>query len=742
MVRPEPAPAQRHGPKWLVSCLLLIALGIALWGLSPMLSGSVWWLQGILVAAVVLGGAVGVRYLAARRIWGTVAAVGIAVAAITLLFAAPTAFLGVIPTTDTFDALHELEAAGFNDIATQRIPADATDGLRFLICVGVAAIAVVMDAFAHLLRVPAFTGLPLLILLLVPSLVQTNSFDLAPFVLTALAWLAALAVSSSTSAPRTAVGVGAAAVAVALIVPIALPAGEQAPPEGGSGIGTGFAIGLNPVITLGDDLRRGEPSVALTYETSDDAGQYLRMTALDDFTGESWSATNLPEPGADVGEMGPAPGLGDSVAVERVTTDVEISGVLSRWLPVTYAAEEIRELSGDWSWEPDALTVRSDSANARDQTYAVESVEAEPSVEQLIASGSGPYPDMERYLALPDELPEIVRTTAQEIAADATSHYEIAVELQRYFRNGTFTYSEETPVDEDFDGSGAEVLGPFLEVRAGYCVHFSSAMAAMARSLGIPARVVVGFTPGEAFTTGESNDDIAHRVSTDNLHAWPELYFQGIGWMRFEPTPGRGSPPVFAPSTVDDPATPEVDESVPPPPEPLPSSTPGSTTAPTEAAPDPITEAQGPDATSAAIPWQLLAATLAILLLITPAVIRAARRGRRLGAVGRGSAVDAWDELRDTAYDLGLATDITRTPRQLASDLEPHLDGEGIAALASVRASLESQAFAREGRSPTPHELRRVLASLRRVAGLPRTLAATFAPRSLVRTWIQLLAER
>ena len=375
MVRPEAAAAARNdtgtGPRWLVSCLLLVAVGIALWGLSPLLDGTAWWLQGILVAGLVLGGALGVRSFARRRIWGTVAALGIAIVAITLLFAASTAFFGLIPTAETFEAFRDLEAAGYSDIAGQRVPADATEGLRFLICVGVAAVAVVIDAIAHLLRAPALTGLPLLVVLLVPTFVQPDLFDLGPFVLTALAWLGALAVASSTSGVRTALGVGAAAMAVALVVPAILPSGEPASPEATGGIG--FAVGLNPVITLGDDLRRSEPTLALTYRSSDDSGQYLRMTSLDNFTGTSWRATTMPEPGRDIEAMGPAPGLDASVPVEALTTEVEVSGVLSRWLPVPYAAGEIRGLEGDWSWEPDALTVRASTSNTRNQTYEVDS---------------------------------------------------------------------------------------------------------------------------------------------------------------------------------------------------------------------------------------------------------------------------------------------------------------------------------------------------------------------------------
>src|SRR5699024_5096146 len=110
--------------------------------------------------------------------------------------------------------------------------------------------------------------------------------------------------------------------------------------------------------------------------------------------------------------------------------------------------------------------------------------------------------------------------------------------IQNWFRRaGNFTYTLE-PADS---GNGMETIENFLtDERQGYCEQFASAMAMMARSLGIPARVAVGFL------SGERNDDTYVFRGTD-MHAWPELYLDGVGWVRFEPTPGQrtGAPPAF-----------------------------------------------------------------------------------------------------------------------------------------------------------------------------------------------------
>ena len=87
-----------------------------------------------------------------------------------------------------------------------------------------------------------------------------------------------------------------------------------------------------------------------------------------------------------------------------------------------------------------------------------------------------------------------------------------------------------------------EPIRNFYETRRGYCVQFATAMIMMARAQGIPARMAIGFLPGQAAGTDK------YIVKASDAHAWPELFFQGYGWLRFEPTPGAraGTPPPYA----------------------------------------------------------------------------------------------------------------------------------------------------------------------------------------------------
>ena len=134
------------------------------------------------------------------------------------------------------------------------------------------------------------------------------------------------------------------------------------------------------------------------------------------------------------------------------------------------------------------------------------------------------------YVGVPDDLPEVVGRLASEITAGAPTRYDQAMALQGWFQE-KFIYSLEVQ-----PGHSGTAIEAFLDIRVGYCEQFSATFAAMARTLGIPSRVAVGYTPGEL------TSDNWYSVRGKNAHAWPELYFQDIGWVAFEPTPGRGAP--------------------------------------------------------------------------------------------------------------------------------------------------------------------------------------------------------
>ena len=163
----------------------------------------------------------------------------------------------------------------------------------------------------------------------------------------------------------------------------------------------------------------------------------------------------------------------------------------------------------------------------RNQTYTIASHVSVAAAAQLRAAGTD-YPQWvsSTYLQLPSDLPQRVRQLGREVAAGAATPYDQAMAIQEYLRRMTYDqYISPPPV-------GRDVVDWFLfENRRGYCDYYASAMAVMCRTLGIPARVTQGYTPGEYVPTSRT-----YLVRQLDAHAWPELYFPGYGWIEFEPT--------------------------------------------------------------------------------------------------------------------------------------------------------------------------------------------------------------
>jgi hypothetical protein len=114
--------------------------------------------------------------------------------------------------------------------------------------------------------------------------------------------------------------------------------------------------------------------------------------------------------------------------------------------------------------------------------------------------------------------------------ANATTPFDKALALQNWFQNN-FSYDVDVQL-----GNSTDAIEAFLRGKSGFCQQFAGTFAIMARYLRLPSRVAVGYTPGELGADG------LYHVYGRNAHAWPEVWFDGIGWVAFEPTPGRGSP--------------------------------------------------------------------------------------------------------------------------------------------------------------------------------------------------------
>ncbi|AYF98556.1 transglutaminase TgpA family protein [Protaetiibacter intestinalis] len=725
-----PAPARRRAPAprrppapWSRFTLPLGALLTALAGLTAVLEGVTWWVVGAGFAAAVLLAARVARSLLRGRAWPPAVSLAVGVALLTLGYAADTALLGVIPTPGTFERWGAILRSGIASIVEQRVPASPELGIVMLIAMLMIASAWFSDVVVAAGR-PALVAFPLGVILAIPMAVRAELTETFWFVLTAVLYLAILRIGRRRDSRRVTLLVGATALVGSLVAPFALPAVQE-----DSAPVAGVRTGVNPLVTLGDDLRRGDPVLALSYTTNATEPVYLRLTTLLNFTGDTWGPVfGDTGSGSDLGDFPDPPGLGATVSTQAVQVDVDVAQVLSRWLPVPYPAQRVDGVVGDWTWDADGLSVRSAGTSARGQEYTVDFLEVDPTLDQL-ERVAVPQGLAAQTLALPPQVPDIVTTTAFQATADAQGAYAQALALQSYLRSAPFAYSEDAPVEEGFDGSGMDALAAFLEKKVGYCVHYASAMAVMARVLGIPSRIAVGFQPGERVLV----DGVAeYQVSSNDLHAWPELYFEGVGWLRFEPTPGRGSVPDYGEELVDDPTTPEDESS----PTPLPT----ATTAP-DARPDRDESGALPDEqtrqSSPAVAISLAVLAGVIALLAVPGAFRAVVRARRIRRMRRGPdpAAAAWEELRDTARDFGWSAPDSETPRAFAERLQPTL-GEDVAALRALRGSVEVSAYGRpDAATVSVAELAEVRRAIARTHSLRTRLRVLALPPSLLARW-------
>jgi transglutaminase-like putative cysteine protease len=714
----------RERPSGGVTAVTAVAVLVASLALLPVVHGVLWWIESCVTVIVALAAVAGARRIGLPS--GAAALVGLSTVPIIDALIVAGSTTAASPDAAA-EGVVESFAAAFRQIYLDSIPAQGTPTLALLIATGTAVVAIVADFVTVGLRAPVAGTLVVVAVAIVPGKAFGTGTDGFLLLAVAACALAVIAVDRRRRGrPPRVVGLaagGAVAVVVALLVQVVLPT-----PYTSQALANGAPIidsGANPLLRLGQDLRRGATTPVLSYTTRSNQPTYLRLAVLEDFQGDTW-APNPPDGGA-LGFGAPPQAAGVPESADTATTTTTITpasdSAVGDRLPLPYPAVAVQGVTGRFRWEERGLTLARFGGGAVG-TYTVRSADVAATPAQLrAASVSVPSGD-EQALELPDDVPAIIRTTANQWVKNARTPYDMALAIQNRLANGSFSYSETTPAEQGYDGDGLGVIAKFLKVKAGYCIHFSSTMAVMARLEGIPARIVVGYQPGDT-----AAGSTARSVSSDDLHAWPELYFDGIGWVRFEPTPGRGAVPSYAPLPSASAA-------------PTPSAAPSSEAA---ATPTPSTT----DAAAAAnrrgtgiVLEPLLRgggiALLVIVLLSLPGLLRRALRRRRLARLGRDGPAGAWREILDSALDLGLPTGRGRSPRGIETAVAEQIGpAQGAReALARLRAAYERQAYSRDVVAATAADVDTVLAALREHATGSRRLMASLAPRSLVSTLV------
>ncbi|MPZ74239.1 MAG: hypothetical protein GEU74_13590 [Nitriliruptorales bacterium] len=469
-----------------------------------------------------------------------------------------TLFAGFLPGGATLAAALNLWARGLDLVALRPSPAFAEAGLMFLTVTGVWAVAHAVEGLVFRAAAPIRAILMSLVLWAVPLAVAPPSTRAWVWAVPLLAAASMLMLSFagsdlrrwgvwSPAARRDHRGVerslfptGAvhALVAIGAGVLLAgmLPGFGDKPWYEVRGTG-GTTLTTNPIVDVRARLVARDTGPIMRVVA--DRPVYLRTTGLDVYSdGEEW--TNDGIRGAPVN--GTFPHEVSLGPVNHVRLQVEVRDLPQAVLvPAPYQALTVDGPIADaFQYDRRNSTVTLDSGatlNGGD-TYDLEAGIPSPTQEQLEAA------DVVRtnpqLLQLPENVPDEVHELARTIvgSADATTPFEQALAVQRELRG--WEYSVEPP-----QGHGGQAMLSFIDNRVGYCEQFAGTMAVMLRSLGLPSRVAVGYTPGEPV----GDDSNAYVITNANAHAWVEVLFDGLGWISFEPTP-RSDGNVLVPSAT------------------------------------------------------------------------------------------------------------------------------------------------------------------------------------------------
>ncbi|HSO49499.1 MAG TPA: transglutaminaseTgpA domain-containing protein, partial [Acidimicrobiia bacterium] len=559
--------------------------------------------QMIMIASAFLGGVI--FWLLAQTVSNRRIAIGVFVVAATALFlrisVSPTLVYGFIPTAGTLDALGREVTQALDLIRFGVSPVFPTPGI-------IAILAIVMWGIGALYVWGASRGPSIAMILPSFGLyLQFAVMDRLPAGMgwmAAAAAVIALGLTAIGIERRQDTGrmrdldgrplarrAGGVALVVALVIAIgsvamAMNASSLVPQNGnlswryGGGYGPGFGgVAFDRLADLQQSIIRRSNSVMFLATLDSNAPPaneiYWRMESLDIFDGTAWrpsaSRADFYEPGVGGGD----PEYAYRGTTRDITQRIRIVDLRSQVVPTVGVGQFFRSDSVNVSAfqiTPDGSAIFQPELEEGDE-YEVQSVlamnmddlgalatrsdgtlsplfanasEAEASeIEPGLPPGDVTLPaNIERFVDLPEEVPSGILQVAREQTARATTPFEAAWLLQHWFRDsGEFEYSTDVSTGHaslDLEDWLTEPTS--INYRIGYCEQFAAAMAVLGRSVGIPSRVVWGFTPGRVEQQSDGSEVVV--VRDNNAHAWVEMWMDGFGWVRFDPTPrGDGALP-------------------------------------------------------------------------------------------------------------------------------------------------------------------------------------------------------
>ncbi len=601
-----------------------------------------------------------------------------------------------LPTPDTLSAINRGVSEARRQFGVAIAPTQPTEGFTMACVFAVVVLAALADWGAFRLRatieatVPAFT---IFVFAAVLGTTTNRAFATMAFGAALLVWFVAhnatviartrpwfngTATRGRRALSRAGVGVSSVAL-VAAAVGLSLPFTQTPPAVAWRNHGHSQArTTVSPLVDIRTRLVTRDDVVAFTVDSS--ARAYWRLTSLDSFDGRIWSSHG------NYKEVGTSKTLNDRVGT-RVTQHFTIADLQSIWLPAAYrpaSTPSAKDVSYDTAAE--AFITADTTSDGLD--YRVSSVVRDLSPEQLRAAAH--VNTSPSQIALPPIAPAVANLS-RSITAGLTTAYDKALAVQQYFRSGAFKYDLAVP-----PGHSNDDISRFLFVtKRGYCEQFAGTMAVLARAAGLPTRVAVGFTPGDA----TANHYVVREL---HAHAWPEVFLGSAGWVAFEPTPGRGIPGAEAytgatesqadstrpgatstlvPTTVDPAAGTEGAEG-------------GATTTTQGPATSPLKHDRGLPVRALVI-TALLVLTLGAVLSAVPLIMASRRRRRYSGAADAAQRVlVAWNDTNEALRFAGAPIRAADTPRERVSSATNVLGDGGVATLTRLAGNVDLAAYA------------------------------------------------
>jgi transglutaminase-like putative cysteine protease len=629
---------------------------------------------------------------------------------------------GVLPNPTALADIRVLIDGANDQLKAGHAPLASTHQLRLLTASALVLLAILTDVLGVLMRRPLLAAAPLLEVLAVASATSSSPAHPVWFAGAAIGFLLILisgtrlqdrawgpSVDGSAGRLGGARRMATTGIVAALLVPVVLPsvsvnllaraAHHDGGGSGGDGAGSG-QIELKNLASLRGSLTRSTPAELFRVQGDPNARSfYIRQATLDLFdNNRGW----IPSDGRfgrgerlsvadETFPIVPGAGVGTGNPINLRFTISSLGGsdlpILANPITIDNANRGV--------WDARTATVGQESLR-RGMSYTVSAIQPAPSVEQLRSAtkwaGSTDAGINDQYTKLPG-MPASVTQLAQRLTS-GLGPYEAARAISDYFTNGKngFKYSTDAP-----EGDGRAPLVTFLDKKSGFCQQYAAAAAVLMRLVGLPSRVVLGYTHKAPDARGEFT------VMTSDAHAWVEVYLESIGWVPFDPTPfsgadaGRaiglpyaphlvdgatGTAEVTAPSTTNSHRNPEIDN-------------------PTDAVALPP---GSPSVSDRILSVPVLGATIGFLLLMLiagPRFLRSRQRRRRLAtARTTGSPEPLWLELAASATDQGSLWPTTITVGQVPNWLRRQgLDERGQAAVTAVAERVELERFSEHGSS-------------------------------------------